>query len=297
MDNNYFSDAILQIFSKPDNWSIVSSWCKPDIPEEIQPKHAKWMRNNSHSHPHRELLMTLTGGGWQGYEGRIYQRRPGSIFFFDAFETHDFYAPEWTPDEDQLWISLLPQHISVCMYSFTDGKIDSRRECRHVFTSDELGLNEKILLMLKPDIANASPGMTRLHLTSFIGLLIGAIVHCGYLNQRREETENLQLRTVQAIQHHIESTAGNGVTVDSLVQLTGYSKFHFHRLFKQYTGLSIHTYIDECRHLRVEEMRAAGKSQKEISYRLGFSCPAAFAHWSQRYLQKTTFINDELVRK
>jgi AraC-like DNA-binding protein len=290
MDNNLFSDSILQLMSQPDRWTMVSSWFTPDINHSAQPHHSAWMMDNSHSHPHREFLMTLDGGGWQGFRGKVYPRHPGSIFFFDAFETHDFFAPVWTPDEDQLWISLLPQHIAICIYSFRDGKIDTRRECRHIFTSDELGLSESALLMLKPGTTTTSAGLIRLHLTSFIGLLLSAIIHTGYLvNINRDETEGLQRRTVQAIQHHIEATAGNGVSLDSLVQLTGYSKFHFMRLFKQHTGLSIHTYIDQCRHQRVLEMRDAGNSQKEISYSLGFSCPAAFCHWLHRYKKKEDF--------
>ncbi len=272
--------------SQPEKWSVVSSWFPSESLPVVQPRHTAWMADNSHAHPHREFLMSLSSGGWQGYCGKVYPRHPGSIFFFDSFEPHDFFAPAWTPDEDQLWISLLPQHIAICMFSFRNGKIDTRRECRRIFTTDELGINESALLMLKSGSVNASPGMLRLHLTSFIGILIGAIIHAGYIDQRREETEGLQHMTIQAIQHHIEATAGNGVTLDSLTQLTGYSKFHFMRIFKQQTGMSIHTYINQCRWQRVKEMQTAGSSQKEISYTLGFSCPAAYCHWIRQYKNK-----------
>jgi len=287
MENRYFTESMLQTIARPQDWALVSSWCPPDLPALDDPRHACWMAEHSHTHAHREFLLTLDGGGGQqGYSDGVYTRRPGSIFFFDAFEAHDYFAPEWTPDEDQLWISLLPEHIVIWTYTIRNGAFDGHGGWRRVFTPEELGLREDALLLFKPGAKTTPPTLHRLHLSSFLGLILGAVAHAGYLDERQEETEGLQRRIVSAIRQHIEATAGNGVTLDSLAQLTGYSKFHFLRLFKQYTGLSIHAYIDQCRFQRVSEMQLAGHSQKEIAFALGFSCPAAFAHWLRRYWQK-----------
>lgn len=286
MENRYFTESMLEVIARPEEWTLVSSWLSPDLPAVNDGRHLAWMAENSHAHPHRELLVTLHGGGWQGYRGSVFPRHPGSVFFFDAFETHDFYTPAWDMEDDQLWISLLPQHIVFWTYAIRDGQVDVRRGWRRVFTPAELGVGEEALLLGKPGAVQAPPGLLRLHLSSFIGLLLGAVVHAGYLDERREGTESVQRRLVQAIQQHIEATAGVGVTLDSLAQLTGYSKFHFLRLFKQQTGLSIHAYIDQCRYQRVGAMQEEGRSQKEIAYALGFSCPAAFAHWMRRYLMR-----------
>ena len=81
---------------------------------------------------------------------------------------------------------------------------------------------------------------------------------------------------------------GRGVTLDMLARISGYSKFHFLRLFQRCTGQTVHTYIDHCRRQRVEAMLQQGCAKKEIAAALGFSCPAAFSRWlkvSSRYLK------------
>ncbi|MBA2479933.1 MAG: helix-turn-helix transcriptional regulator, partial [Planctomycetes bacterium] len=86
-------------------------------------------------------------------------------------------------------------------------------------------------------------------------------------------------QAIEAIKRHIAQTAGNGVTLDQLARIAGFSKFHFLRVFKKHTGTTVHAYVNECRLQRVAELRAAGLTQKDIGARLGFSCPAAFSRW------------------
>lgn len=89
---------------------------------------------------------------------------------------------------------------------------------------------------------------------------------------------------VTTIRKYIEATAGKGVSLNDIVRITGYSKFHFLRLFKKYTGQTIYPFIHTCRIKKVKIMLESGCKKKEIAYELGFSDPIAFSHWCKKHL-------------
>ena len=282
MENRYFNSDILAVMSEPARWSLINSAFPPDVAAEEQPRHAAWMATHSHAHANREILLTLSGGGWQGFRGQVYPRRPGSVFFFNSFESHDLYVPPWTTDEVQLWISLLPVHIVMWTYVIQAGGFSTQQQWRQVFPRRQIGATD---LTLFADASSPSlpPALCRLHLQSFLGICLCAAIHASFDAGRPQEKGSHQQQIITAIQHHIEETAGRGVTIAHLEHLTGYSKYHLLRLFKSYTGRSVHTYIDECRLRRTHELQSGGRSQKEIAAVLGFSCPSAFAHWYKHY--------------
>jgi AraC family transcriptional regulator of arabinose operon len=72
-------------------------------------------------------------------------------------------------------------------------------------------------------------------------------------------------------------------SLDELVSASGYSRFHFCRLFKEETGQTPWQYVLERRLERARELLLGGQlSVKEISARLGFSHPDYFARLFKR---------------
>ncbi len=70
--------------------------------------------------------------------------------------------------------------------------------------------------------------------------------------------------------------------LDVLAHLSGYSKFHFSRIFKACTGETVHTFIDACRLRKSSELLKRGVLCKEVAAALGFSSPAAYSNWRHR---------------
>ncbi len=134
-----------------------------------------------------------------------------------------------------------------------------------------------------PAEAGGQPAdLLRLKLRSAVGLLITALIHAGYASVH-DDRHAFQQHVVAAIQQHIRETAGHGECLDSLARISGYSKFHFLRLFEQHTGQTVHRYLDDCRLQRVRTMLERGCSKKEISAALGFSCQSAFSRWLKKW--------------
>lgn len=282
MHNRYFTADMLAVITEPAHWSLISSFFPPDIPAEEHPRHAAWMIDHSHAHANHEIMMTLSGGGLQGFRGQVYPRRPGSVFYFNTFEPHDFYTPPWAKDEVQLWISLLPLHVIMWAFVIRAGVSSTQDHWRLVFPRQQIGAADKTLADAESSLA-LPPELSRLYINSFLGSCLCMAMHAGYDPEQSQEHGSMQQQIIKAIQHHIEETAGRGVTIDHLAHIAGYSKYHLLRLFKHYTGRSIHGYINECRLHRTHQLQSLGRSQKEIAVVLGFSCPSAFAHWFKHF--------------
>ncbi|MGH8503299.1 MAG: helix-turn-helix domain-containing protein [Gammaproteobacteria bacterium] len=75
-------------------------------------------------------------------------------------------------------------------------------------------------------------------------------------------------RVVEYIDAHLEER----LTLEQMAQLTGYSAFHFSRLFKQATRRSPHQYVLEQRVQRAKQLLKASRAPAaEIAYEVGFS--------------------------
>ena len=94
-------------------------------------------------------------------------------------------------------------------------------------------------------------------------------------NRNREE----YLRRVHKTIDFMEANLGHEVTLDELASVACFSKFHFHRIFKEVTGENVGQYI-----LRLRLQRAASqllqnldKSITQIAYDCGFAESSVFS--------------------
>ncbi|MFJ9020860.1 bifunctional transcriptional activator/DNA repair enzyme AdaA [Streptomyces sp. NPDC102259] len=75
--------------------------------------------------------------------------------------------------------------------------------------------------------------------------------------------------------------------LDDLAQSAGYSRFHFHRMFKSLTGLTPHTYWTAVRARRVREMLIRARTVADAIYQAGFSTNGQFYAVSSAILGMT----------
>ncbi|HEY3379055.1 MAG TPA: helix-turn-helix transcriptional regulator [Armatimonadota bacterium] len=281
MGDTPFSERTLEVLLHPQHWALVSSVCPPDMPAVHDERHAAWMREHSHDHPMREILIALTDGGTQGYQGRCYRRRRGGVFCFAAHEAHDCYVPAWTPDEDQLWLFLGGSEVVCHLVQIRAGEAQPS-EWRLVLSQERLPLEVSALFGVGGDSLPAA--LARMRLLSALSLLIAEILTAALQQEPAlGDEEDFPQQIVRSIAQHIRDTVGKDLTLDVLAHLSGYSKYHLLRLFKQHTGQTIHAYINDCRAVRVAELLQQRRSMKQIAEMLGFSSPAAFSRWRRSH--------------
>ncbi len=262
----------IEVLLHPERWTCVFG---ADARELIRDeRHARWLRENPHSHAHPEILLVVGGKGHHAHGDAICSYRPGSAFFFGPFDVHDAEPAPDLPDARQLWFALHGSRATARMIEVREGVW--RRDWALVLPAAQDAVSQ---WGRAPDAGSES--LRRLRLRAVAQLLVATLLEVGDDVARGGDSRAFQQAVVSAICEHIEETAGRGDDLASLARLAGYSKYHFARLFKRETGMTVLEYIDTCRLTRTREMIAAGHTYAEIAEALGFSAPQSFSRWYQ----------------
>jgi AraC-like DNA-binding protein len=286
VDAVLLSPANMETLAHPERWRIVF----PQRPEErstasgrISAKRRRWAKAHHHRHPYCEILLALGGTCRYGVGGRLYACPPGTVVALDRSLEHENGYPAGRSDFDHLWLHLFETNALYALYSARGGRIRSQKGANLLLHYHEVGLHPGRDVFVEGEGALAEPAWREARVRTFLGACVLRILERAQADDRdRGDGVDLQETVVEAIRAHIHETRGNGVSLDNLAYLAGYSKFHFSRLFKRHTGLTVHRYIDLVRLQTVGEMEARGCSRREMSETLGFSCPAAFSRWRRK---------------
>jgi len=154
-----------------------------------------------------------------------------------------------------------------------DGRAERDDRIRFLFDENELGVS---WLQWFSD----APGSRQ----TYAVLALAAAVLRIVLSSRLEQAPVAGVaEVVGAVQAHLRSTAGRGDHLESLADMAGYSKFHFLRVFKQETGMTVQAFINAARATRVAELQANGASVGAIAQELGFASASSFRRWWRAY--------------
>ena len=126
------------------------------------------------------------------------------------------------------------------------------------------------------------PTMRRTALTSAIFSLVLRAIHNWSRPSSEDTSSGRRREIVRAVRQHIETHLEEADDLDTLAHLSGYSKFHFSRMFKECAGQTVHEFVNSCRVKRATKLIQDGVQRKLIAGELGFSCPAAFSNWQRK---------------
>lgn len=98
-------------------------------------------------------------------------------------------------------------------------------------------------------------------------------------NNRERYLREEYIARINRVMDHIEKNYNSPLTLEGLADIAGFSRFHFHRIFRAMTGESLNQFI-----IRIRVERAAAmllnnhkKTITEIAFDCGFSGSAPFA--------------------
>lgn len=272
MENRFFSDTEIQILAQPQQWKIV---CPPKIKDKIPVRnkaHEEWMINNSHLDSHAEVLIILKGSGYFGCNSEVYEITPGTIFVMEPFVEHDVFYPDDQRDFEHIWVFVFKDR---CVYQRLSAFSDIQRppDIKQIMVCDTSSTGGALLYQ--------AGGCDRLRLHAALNMIIYSVISKGYEIEEQAFCVSFQSEVIEAICRHIQDTAGRATSLDILARISGYSKYHFHRIFQQHTGMNVHDYVDMCRLQKAKRMKEEGRLKKEIASELGFSCLAAYSRWNK----------------
>ncbi|MCX7934924.1 MAG: helix-turn-helix transcriptional regulator [Planctomycetota bacterium] len=229
-------------------------------------------------------MIALAGDVPYGTASGVYRARPATVFYFPAGEPHQVGYSRCGPAFRHLWLGVLQDHFTLWLCARQRGGEPRFVKIPYVGHEAETGIDfDRHLFALCRAEKEADALLRRSRLLWAIAALIFAAVEKSSGLRTAETGADFQRRVIAAAQKHVQETAGKGVSLKTLARFAGYSKFHFLRLFKKYTGQTLKEYIAICRWRRAQDLLAAGKRQVEIAAALGFSGPQAYCRWRRKF--------------
>lgn len=269
---------ILDILLNPQQWTLVSSICPPDVQPIDGSRYPVAAKVAAvHSDPCPQIDFFLQGTGGFTIDGITYPLRPGSIFLIDANQMHGYEFDEPHKPGDLYRVNVLQGYYLVRLWSHRNDILYGSSSQDELLTDTEAGvLLDKHWTGLKDSLFPAQH--IRMRILAAMTLLASALAQ-RHLGQEKRDLEDFQQEVIDAVRRHIAETLNQKHSLGELARIAGYSRFHFARIFRLQTGQSIHEYIDTCRLSKVRDLTHRGLTLKEIAAELGFSSPNAFARW------------------
>ena len=271
-------------------WRLVTSWFPPEEPEHDDAACRRWLDEGGYeSHHTREAVFCLEGETPCGLNDKIYLCRPGTFMFFDTKAPHGNCYMPGTRNIRHLWFWFAKKAIFVSSVTVDDkGKINSSQRAildQAVFCQWVSGEFENLEKTAMPPEWKRQTLLGMMMLL-FIKLLEVVRATLSPAAGMEEDLVDRQRCDIAMLVRHIAENSGRDISIDRLAHMANYSKYHFQRMFKKHTGLTVHEFVERTRLKKQAEMLAAHCRSKEIAAELGFSSSSAYANWQRSLLKK-----------
>lgn len=287
-ENNPETADIIRGLLQMERQRIVSTFALGTAsPVEVSDGDRGWRERNTEQHPYREIMVILNEDIQFQLAGRVYEGRVGDIVLFDAFEAHDCFHPPSVSDTLTLWMQLSPQTIACTVIRSREGagKCIMRFDFSHPDICAMLNRTWHAAVdgRKAPEVANMEIGAV---VNLARGELAEKLMKSEVLyNRDFSEAQNRQRTAVMAAMNYIATHIDERLCFNDIAEQSGYSRQHFTRLFRQYSGYSFRDYIDYVRMGLFRKLYFVKyMSKKEIAGKLGFSSASSLIHW-QRSVQ------------
>ncbi|MFC3745327.1 helix-turn-helix domain-containing protein [Paenibacillus sp. GCM10012306] len=241
------------------------------------------------AHWHKELeIVYILGEGMQiGIGGEIYTLRTRDILLINSCEVHQNFANPNGCAKIILQLDKLPFGVwgdlifnqKILLPHLRPAITDDQNNSWQVTLHGEL---ERLILDIHREWEGKSDGFeliitARMH--DLMALLLRLVPREVYskeaLAKRKIRLE--QLDRLEGVLNHIENHPGSEMTLKQAADISGYSIYHFTRLFKEATGVTFVDYINIFRaNYAGQLLLGSDMSITEAAYRAGFNSIETF---------------------
>ena len=253
---------VSEVFILPKQWKMrqLSEFGKNEL--FLTREQQNWLDNHEQSHGSREFLAVISGTALLRVDGRPIRLNQGEFLAIDPWVLH---TVGHLPDESAVywWCMLEPGRFNMLLWR--QNRIDS-------YQIMEAG---NFVRILDENLSGSRDPAMVAELEHFVAGLI-----CRFFRMRRTDEKLHQEKVVQKVLAWLEDIAVLKCSLTTAASLAGYSRTHFQRIFRQYTGKSFYDYLQEKRLERYHVLcRKNLITKKEMAYLLGFTSTAALNHW------------------
>lgn len=238
----------------------------------------------THSHGDmREIVLVLEGECEIMIGDDIWRGGPGTLMLVDAGVPHQFWYPANSRPSRHVWF-MFKSHYMIFSAVSDDGSkqrtLPAFRDyrCFDPYIINAVGRTWDALAAGDGSEENLAElkALVRLISVMQVKLYNDALAEDSRLSTKRSRDKKLW-----NVMRYIEYQSGKECSVDTLARLSGYSRGHFMRLFRDYAGCSVLDYINCQRRARYESLHH-NAPLKSVAEQLGFHSVAAFLHWRKR---------------
>lgn len=272
-------------FSVPslDGWSFYGKpvGCRPELYHD--PEYRGWylsQGSNRERHLWKETLIAVEGSCPFGWRHEVFDVRSGSVLFIEAMEYHSMFYPDGTPDILHLWLSWIEaEHRLIPSLVCSRNGQPVVKSMKHPNIRVE-PYNSFLSLWDKID---GEDEVSQVNIERFKAAIIVVAMELLYSEEKRAEDPDDIRQVVHTIQSFIDSHPENNLSLDELATLSGYSKYHFHRMFKEATGETVHDYTTKRKTAHAYQLLKCGHSCSSVAESLGFTSLSSFSRWFKTY--------------
>ncbi len=286
--NRFFDQAALDILLNPQRWRLIMPDAKQPPNERPSPgcarKFRQWTRGHRHIHAFYEAFITIKGVSLYGVGDQIFLCRPGTMVVIPPRLAH---TSKYVPSDSRLhhvWISFITAGQAFMQNMLIEkGRMRRLNDERNMLSVDVPGLLLQELQTMEKSGLPAQAGRRHLLLLAFFADLINRMVEAGYGAAEMIDVELIRKQKIAMICAQLQESGGLHASLSALSATVGYSSCHCARLFKEITGRTFHAQVDVCRIELAKKMLSENKPHKMIAETMGFSGPATFSRWLQKY--------------
>lgn len=232
-----------------------------------------------HWHSDMEIICPLEGDYLAVFQDQTLPLRPGDVLFIASGTLHDLPAREGVRIIFQInWSPLRELHgLETALFWMAPYCL--------VTPENAPSFHEKVrqcLLQIR-DFYLQSPLLTEASIYAKALEMITVISRNRKAIPKGKENPSCarmlqHSETMQKVCDYIVEHCSEGLLLEDAASYAGFSKFHFERLFRDYTDMTFHQYLTSKRISLAERLlETADISVMEIAFRAGFSSGAAFS--------------------
>ena len=237
-----------------------------------------------HYHSFFEIIYVLEGEYSSMVENQIYNLKKGDFLLIDSNIMHKYNYVEAKHENSKriiLWVA------KEMLDKLSDGSLDLSGCFRHAHATscafhfpiyyEEMlrGFLIKLAMDEIPDVPKkgAKEVLDRAFLTQFFVYLN---MLCGKKEYLFSEEEYLSDPMVELISGYIDEHIRESISVEDLAECAHMSKYHFLRRFKELTGVTAHTFVNNKRLIKAAEELKKGRRIAEVCEMTGFTEYSSF---------------------
>ena len=217
-----------------------------------------------------KLVFSLSHGGYLNVEGAEYIIAPGSLLLISPFTCHHVDIASGAECESYT-LMFAKSSLSESVLCLLDKLVDCEEIKSLYYPPESINSNISELFRrfkLVNDLSEPEKNLYFQTLLSELIILLSAYKVDGVV----PPDDCLGSRVVRYLNNNIE----RNISLDKLAKRFFVSKYHLCRAFKEYSGISVHSYINHKRIMYAKQLIEFGQTASGAAEKVGFGDYSAF---------------------